>query len=88
MVDVGEGLLEVVVGLDEDDGAEDFFVADLHAGLGGGEDDGGDDGAVTLAAGDELGAAFDGFADPGLDALGFAETDERADFSGFVGGIA
>ncbi len=88
VVDVGEGLLEVFVGLDEDDGAEDFFVADLHAGLGCSEDGGRDEGAVALAAGDELGAAFDGFLDPGFDALGFAEADEGADFGGFVGRVA
>jgi len=49
---VGEGLLEVFIRLDEDYGAEDFFVTHFHAGLGAGEDYGGDDGAVTLAAGD------------------------------------
>ena len=79
---------EVLVGLDENDGAEDFFVANLHAGLRGGEDGGRDDGAVAFAAGDELGAAGDGFLDPGFDAFGFAGADERTDFRGFVGWIA
>ena len=47
-----------------------------------------DERAFALAACDELGAAFDSFFDPGFDAFGFAEADERADFSGFVGGVA
>jgi hypothetical protein len=88
VIDVSEGLFEILVRLDKDYGAEDFFVANLHAGLGCGEDGGRDERAFAFATGDEFGAGRYGFLDPGLDALGITRSDKRADLGGFVGGVA
>ena len=88
VIHVGQRLLEVVVRLDDHHRTEDLFVAHLHAGLGSGENGRRDHGAMALAASHQLGAALDGLLDPGLDALGLAEPDQRTHFGGLLGGVA
>ena len=88
VIDLGQGLLKVVVRLDDDDRAEDLFIAHLHSGLGSSENDRSQDGTAALAAGNQLCAALDGLPDPSFNTIDLGNPDERAYFGCFIGGIA
>ena len=88
VVDLAQGLVEIFVGLDGHDRAENFLAVHFHVGLGAGENCRLDDQSFASATAEQARSRADGIFDPRRGADGVAFADERADVGGFVERIA
>src|SRR5690606_17459257 len=84
----GDGLVEVIVGVDGEDRAEDLLVLDLHAGPRVGQDRGFHHRTLALPAAQQAGALRQGFVHPGLDPDRRALIDHGADVDPFLHRVA
>ena len=84
-----ESLVNRVDRLDGDDRPEDLFDADLHVGLGVGDDRGFEHSVgVDLATGHDATPLRDRFVDPALDAVALAVRDQRGHIGALVKRVA
>src|ERR1700746_1006205 len=88
MIDLAQGIVEVMVRLDADDRSEDFLAVNLHVVLRSGKHSGLQDRPVTGSAAKKASTSAHGFLHPlsGADRVAFA--NEGTDVGGLVERIA